>query len=83
MHSLWLDYMRSVVGNSGAKRGAGGARREVTSSGTIETLGDEQLQMRVSRADLHGAFVKVVRAPNNKLIGLEGTTIIKRYKLRY
>lgn len=75
MHSLWLDYMRSVVGKLGG--GKRGSDVTMTSSSGVQTLGDEQLQMRVSRADLHGAFVKVVRAPNNKLIGLEGYVVME------
>jgi len=72
MHDLWLDYMRKVVGNS-AKR----PQVKETSPSTVHTLGDEQLQMRVSRADLHGAFVKVVKAPNPKLIGMEGYIVME------
>jgi len=76
MHSLWLDYMRSVVGNLGVKRASNDVT-VTTSSSQVQTLGDEQLQMRVSRADLHGAFIKVVRAPNDKLVGLEGYVVME------
>jgi len=74
MHSLWLDYMRSVVGKRGPSPQSAS---DVSVTSSVETLGDEQLQMRVSRADLHGAFVKVVRATNNKLVGLEGYVVME------
>jgi len=73
MNDLWLEYMRKVVGNSGKKPQS---IREASTS-TVHTVGDEQLQMRVSRADFHGAFVKVVRAPNPKLIGMEGYILME------
>lgn len=72
MHDLWLEYMRKVVGNSLKK-----PQVKESSPSTVVTLGDEQLQMRVSRADLHGAFVKVVKAPNPKLIGMEGYVVME------
>jgi len=68
-HDLWLDYMRKVIGYSAEESSC---RPSSSASGGISVLADEQLQMRVSRADYHGAFVKVTRAPNQQLVGLEG-----------
>jgi len=68
MHDLWLDYIRKVVGNAGQKGDQG---HRVEDESTVRTLGDEQLQMRISRADLHGAFIKIVRSTNKKMVGLE------------
>jgi len=76
MHDLWLEYMRRVVGNSG-KKPQSIKEASTPSPSTVHTIGDEQLQMRVSRADFHGAFVKVVRAPNPKLIGIEGYILME------
>ena len=61
--------MRKVVGNAGQKGDPGD---RVEDESTVRTLGDEQLQMRISRADLHGAFIKIVRSTNKKIVGLEG-----------
>ena len=61
--------MRKVVGNAGQK---GDPDDRVEDESTVRTLGDEQLQMRISRADLHGAFIKIVRSTNKKMVGLEG-----------
>jgi len=74
MHDLWLEYMRKVVGNA-AQKGDPGDRVEDES--TVRTLGDEQLQMRISRADLHGAFIKIVRSTNKKMVGLEGYLVME------
>ena len=79
MHDLWLEYMRKVVGNSGKKPQS---VKEASTPSTVHTIGDEQLQMRVSRADFHGAFVKVVRAPNPKLIGIEGEYFLRSNRLK-
>jgi len=69
VHDLWLDYMRKVIGYSAEE-----SRPNSSASGCggMSVLADEQLQMRVSRADYHGAFVKVTRASNQQLVGLEG-----------
>merc|ERR1712029_650322 len=62
MHSLWLDYMRSVVGK---RSPSPQSASDVTVTSSVETLGDEQLQMRVGRAT------------NNKLVGLEGYVVME------
>ena len=67
--SIFPEYMRKVVGNAGQKGDPGD---RVEDESTVRTLGDEQLQMRISRADLHGAFIKIVRSTNKKMVGLEG-----------
>jgi len=69
VHDLWLDYMRKVIGYPAPEQQP---RSSVGAS--MSVLADEQLQMRVSRADYHGAFVKVTRAAKGKqqLVGLEG-----------
>jgi len=73
VHNLWLEYMRKVVGFSASDRPPSRVQSSSdTSSSYMTILADEQLQMRVSRADYHGAFVKVTRAANIKLLGLEG-----------
>ena len=73
MHGLWKEYMRKVIGFSADERKVAEARSE----SSVMTLGDEQLQMRVCRADYHGAFVKVVRALNPKLIGIQGYVVME------
>jgi len=70
VHDLWLDYMRRVIGFSASDRPT--SPKKDSSSAYMTILADEQLQMRVSRADYHGAFVKVTRAANTKPVGLEG-----------
>lgn len=73
VHDLWLDYMRKVIGFSASDRPPTPKEESSSASSSYMTiLADEQLQMRVSRADYHGAFVKVTRAANTKLVGLEG-----------
>jgi len=38
---------------------------------------DEQAQIRLCRADYHGALVKVSKAPNVSLLGIEGFVVME------
>jgi len=76
MHRLWLDYMRKVVGSAG-ERPRPQAVTSCAATASIHTLGDEQLQMRVSRADFHGALVKLIKVASHQRLGLEGYVVME------
>ena len=58
MHQLWLGYMNELLPNLENRKQAHPS--------------DESLQMRVCRADLHGALVKVTRSNVASQVGTEG-----------
>ena len=58
MHQLWLGYMTELLPNLENRKQAHPS--------------DESLQMRVCRADLHGALVKVTRSNVASQVGTEG-----------
>ena len=69
LHSMWQDYMCEVLNLEHY------LARNLSSEGN--TLLDDQLQMRVCRADFHGAFVKVTKAKAGSQVGLEGYVVME------
>ncbi len=59
IHQLWLGYMNELLPNLEQRQSA-------------RHPADESLQMRVCRADLHGALVKVTRSNVASQVGTEG-----------
>ena len=62
MNQLWIGYMTELLPNLGDRK-----------SGST----DESLQMRICRADLHGAHVKVTRSNVASQVGLEGFVVME------
>jgi ribonuclease P protein subunit POP4 len=74
LHKLWLDYIREVLrleGQPAAPQVATGH------GGRISAILDEQLQLRVCRADLHGCLVKVTRSLNSAILGMQGIVVME------
>lgn len=79
MHHLWLDYMRKVIGCPEQHSPAQQQQQQQPSlcSDSLLTIGDEQLQMRISRADFHGALVKIIKASSSERVGTEGYVVME------
>jgi len=70
LHSLWTGYMEELLDLANLEKG-----------GWAPNLNEEtrqlQLQMRICRADFHGAAVKVVGATCSTHMGLEGIVVME------
>ena len=62
MNRLWIGYMNELLPNLGDRKSG---------------LTDESLPMRICRADLHGAHVKVTRSNVASQVGLEGFVVME------
>lgn len=72
LHFLWQDYMREILDLSKYE-----ASKEKVENGRIPAILDENLQLKICRADMHGCLVKVTRAINSCLIGIQGIIIME------
>lgn len=79
LHFLWLDYMREII-----DFGKIDASTETTNESQTEIYGgrmpavlDENLQLKICRADMHGCLMKVTRALNSCLIGIQGIVVME------
>ena len=70
LHSLWKGYMEELLDVSNLEKG-----------GWVPNLNEEprqlQLQMRICRADFHGAIFRVINASCSTHIGVEGIVIME------
>jgi len=70
LHSLWTGYMEELLDLDNLEKG-----------GWTPNLSEEtrqlQLQMRICRADFHGAVIKVVGATCSTHMGLEGIVVME------
>jgi len=72
IHFLWKDYMREIIGKI-----SGAGPLCSSSEGRISAILDENLQLKICRADLHGSVLKVTRALNSCLVGLQGIVVME------
>jgi len=70
LNSLWNGYMKELLDLESLQKGG-------WSPNLNEETRQLQLQMRVCRADFHGASVKVVGADCNSHIGLQGIVVME------
>jgi len=70
MHNLWVAYMTELL-DLGSMEKAG------WTPSIGEDVRQEQLQMRMCRADLHGALVKVTKASCPNHIGVSGIVALE------
>jgi len=70
LHSLWTGYMEELLDLDNLEKGG-------WSPNLSEETRQLQLQMRICRADFHGAVVKVVGAFCSTHIGLEGIVVME------
>ena len=48
--------------------------------GRMPAVLDENLQLKICRADMHGCLMKVTRALNSCLIGIQGIVVMETSK---
>lgn len=70
LHSLWTGYMDELLDLDSLEKGS-------WSPNLSEETRQLQLQMRICRADFHGAAVKVVGATCSTHMGLEGIVVME------
>jgi len=70
LHSLWTGYMEELLDLANLEKGG-------WSPNLNEETRQLQLQMRICRADLHGASVKVVGATCSSHIGVQGLVVME------
>jgi len=78
LHFLWLDYMREII--DFAKIEATKTTDDTHVSyygGRMPAVLDENLQLKICRADMHGCLMKVTRALNSCLIGIQGIVVME------
>lgn len=76
LHLLWKEYMKEIIDFS--KLPEKNADQESFSGGRIPgVILDETLQLKICRADMHGCYMKVTRALNSCLIGLQGIVVME------
>ncbi len=78
IHFLWREYMQEILDLSKipdcSQSFENGAKNF---GGRIPAILDENLQLKICRADFHGCFLKVTQATNSCLIGLEGIVVME------
>ena len=75
MHYLWQGYMREIIDFSKFKSEK--PLEKQNGGGRIPAILDESLQLKVCRADFHGCYLKVTRATNSCLVGLQGIVVME------
>ena len=66
LHSLWLGYIREILGLKGSGSGSGSGIQYITPNGAGPLL---------ASADMHGALVRVTRSKCVSRVGLRGIVI--------
>lgn len=74
LHYLWLEYMKEVLPLDQA---CPNKEEYSIGEGRTPAILDEQLQLKICRADLHGCLIKVTRALNACLVGLQGIVVME------
>lgn len=74
LNQMWEDYMRDLLGWKDHKIAikSNNVKRNQNKSKKIINIGDEQLRMRICRADFHGALIKVTKSRVPSQLGLQG-----------
>jgi len=78
LHYLWLDYMREIIdfGKIEASK-VDTIDSHTTYGGRMPAVLDENLQLKICRADMHGCLMKVTRALNFCLVGIQGIVVME------
>ena len=81
LHYLWKDYMREIIDfdSLNSVKSKDDIRRHPLEEfgGRIKAILDEPLQLKVCRADLHGCYLKVSKALNACLVGIQGIVVME------
>ena len=81
LHYLWKDYMREIIDfdSLNSVKSKDNIRHHPLEEfgGRIKAILDEPLQLKVCRADLHGCYLKVSKALNACLVGIQGIVVME------
>lgn len=76
LHLLWKEYMKEIIDFSKIPQES--PEDNSGNGGRIPgVILDENLQLKICRADMHGCNLKVTRALNSCLIGLQGIVVME------
>lgn len=74
IHFLWQDYMQEILGQVDQNQKNQKTQAE---PGRISAILNENLQLTICRADLHGSMMKITRALNPCLVGIQGIVVME------
>jgi len=77
LHYLWLDYMREIIDFGKIETSETAIDTGAAYGGRMPAVLDENLQLKICRADMHGCLMKVTRALNSCLIGIQGIVVME------
>jgi len=78
LHYLWKDYMREIIDFDSLNSEKSNIRHPLEEfGGRIKAILDEPLQLKVCRADLHGCYLKISKALNACLVGIQGIVVME------
>ena len=73
LHFLWRDYMNEIIDFEKLEK----SENFDPKSERIPAILDENLQLKICRADFHGCNLKVSKAKNSCLVGLQGIVVME------
>jgi len=74
LHFLWRDYMNEIIDFDKIEKSS---EEKIQNQNRIPAILDENLQLKICRADLHGSNIKVTKAKNSCLVGLQGIVVME------
>merc|ERR1711935_1231508 len=74
---LWLYYMREIIDFGKIEASETAIDAGAAYGGRMPAVLDENLQLKICRADMHGCLMKVTRALNSCLIGIQGIVVME------
>ena len=78
LHYLWKDYMREIIDFDSLNSVKSNNIHPLEEfGGRIKAILDEPLQLKVCRADLHGCYLKISKALNACLVGIQGIVVME------
>jgi len=72
LHFLWKGYMNEIIDFDKIE-----SSNIQSNQDRIPAILDENLQLKICRADLHGCNLKVTKAKNCCLVGLQGIVVME------
>merc|ERR1711860_479864 len=73
LHFLWREYMNEIIDFDKIEKSS--EEESAQNQNRIPAILDENLQLKICRADLHGSNIKVTKAKNSCLVGLQGIVV--------
>jgi len=72
LHFMWRGYMNEIIDFDKIE-----CSKKESNPNRIPAILDENLQLKICRADLHGCNLKVTKAKNSCLVGLQGIVVME------